>query len=137
MRRTNQVAFSLILAAALSSAATLPVWGMGVAVFLDTDRAVLSSQPSPNGRRIAQVEKLIVGGVPSIMVTVRPSWMPDWYLPTCVAASHYLEANASIAWVSSETLTVTSSASSRFWNLGKAPFHSRPCSNLSVAIVNR
>lgn len=135
MKRTNQIAVGVILVAALLFAVTFPIWGMGVAMFLDANRAVISSQPSPDGRRIAQVDRLVVGNVPSIVVTVRPSWMPDWYLPACVAASHYREANIAIAWSSPGSLTVRFNAGRESWKIGIAPFHNRSCSNL--AIVNK
>lgn len=105
-------------------------------MFLDADRVVISSQLSPDGHRIAQVERLVVGNVTSVVVTVRPTWMPDWYLPACAAAYHYREARVAIAWGSPESLTIRSNAGPESWKVGIAPFHNRPCSNLSVAIIN-
>jgi hypothetical protein len=83
--------FGAFAVAAVFGLVTLPVWGMGVAVFLDSTRTVLDRHPSPDGARIAQVERIVVGGVPSIVVIVRSWWMPNWYLAGCVAASHYEE----------------------------------------------
>src|SRR5439155_3315678 len=73
----------LVLALSLTAFAlvvTLPIWGMGPAVFFDSNRTIVARRPSPDGKRIAQIERLVVGGVPSIVVTVRWSWMPNWYL---------------------------------------------------------
>lgn len=136
MRRTNQIVVGVILASVLLFVVTFPIWGMGAAMFLDADRAVISSQPSPDGRRIAQIERLVVGSVPSVVVTVRPSWMPDWYLPACAAASHYRDTKVAIAWGSPGSLTIRSNARSKSWKVGIAPFHNRPCSNLSIAVID-
>lgn len=57
--------------------ATLPIWGMGSAAFFDSERTVLAREVSPSGKRIAQVERLTVGGVPNIVVMLRPPWMPN------------------------------------------------------------
>ena len=107
---------------------------MGAGVFLDSDRTVISSQSSPDGRRVAQVERIVVGGVPSIVVTVRPSWKPNWYLSSCAAASHYEEASAKIAWASASELKVSSKTAPLSWEVGTAPFHDEPCANLVVSI---
>jgi hypothetical protein len=90
---------------------TAPATLMGPAVFLDSTRTVLSRAPSPDGRRVAQLERLVVGGTPSIVVTVRRSWMPDWYLTACKAVGHYGEAAARLRWVRPAALGVDSPAS--------------------------
>lgn len=113
---------------------TLPIWGMGLAVFLDAERTVLSHQPSPDGRRVAQVERLVVGGVPSIVVIVRSWWMPDWYLTGCVAASHYQDTEARSLWKSNESLVVMTIDDVRAWTKS-APFKGRACTQLNTSIV--
>ena len=112
---------------------TLPFWGMGPAVFLDSERTVISRTKSPDGARTAQVERIVVGGVPSIVIMVRPWWMPDWYLAGCAAASHYEDAEASIRWVSNSSIQIDGRDELRFWaKTGNAPFHDKACSDLSV-----
>ena len=111
---------------------TLPIWGMGLAVFLDAERSTISHVPSPSGMLIAQVERIVVGGSPSIVVVVRPWWTPNWYLSGCAAASHYTDAEARVAWKSEHAIVVRHTDGRRFWKLGSAPFHSKPCANLSV-----
>ncbi|MEA3032084.1 MAG: hypothetical protein QOH86_100, partial [Sphingomonadales bacterium] len=71
---------------------------MAAAVFLDSRRDVLSRAVSPDGRRVAQVERLVVGGWPHIVVTLRRRWQPDWYLTSCKAASHYGDAKVQLRW---------------------------------------
>lgn len=116
---------------------TLPIWGMAPAAFLDSERTVLSRAPAPNGTRVAQVERLIVGGVPHIVVLVRANWSPDWYLAGCVAASHYRDDRVSVRWLSDAAIEVTHQDARRFWNLGRAPFHREPCTNLTVRFYSR
>jgi hypothetical protein len=89
---------------------TAPVTLMGPAVFMDSRREVLGRVVSPDGRRIAQVERLVVGGMPNIVVTVRRSWQPDWYLTACKAVSHYGDATARLRWSGDRALTVESPA---------------------------
>ena len=113
---------------------TLPIWGMGVAVFLDSERTVLSRQPSPDGKRIAQVERLVVGGVPSIVVIVRSWWMPNWYLTGCVAASHYQEIDARSVWKSNDFLAVVTIDDVRAWTKS-APFKGRACNQVRTRIL--
>src|SRR3569833_1620083 len=83
---------------------TETIWGMGVAIFLDSERTVVSRQLSPSGKRIAQVERIVVGGVPSSVVMARPRWMPDRYLFGCAATSHYGDATAQLRWASEKML---------------------------------
>jgi hypothetical protein len=116
---------------------TLPLWGMGPAVFLDSKRTLISQTPSPDGKRVAQVERILVGGVPSIVVMVRPEWMPNWYLTGCAAASHYREADARVHWATNDAIVVTHSGDQRFWDIGSAPFHSAPCDGLTVTFDAR
>ena len=122
----------LVVIAVVCGLVTLPIWGMGPAVFLDADRSTISHVPSPDGTLVAQVERIVVGGAPSIVVVVRPWWMPNWYLSGCAAASHYLDADALVAWTSENAIVVTHTDDKRFWNIGSAPFHSTPCNDLSV-----
>ena len=130
-RRNILTAFAVAVVLAVG---TLPIWGMGVAVFLDARRTVLVRQPSPDGRRIAQVERMVVGGVPSIVVIVRSWWMPDWYLSGCVAASHYEEVDARILWRSNNSLVVQTRGDRGNWTRG-APFKGKSCSQLETAVV--
>jgi hypothetical protein len=113
---------------------TLPIWGMGLAVFLDAKRTVLARQPSPDGERIAQVERMVVGGVPSIVVIVRSWWMPDWYLGGCVAASHYENMDARAFWKSNGSLVVQTRGDVGEWTKS-APFKHKRCSQLETAVV--
>ena len=136
MRRTGWIVVSamLVLGALLVS---LPFWGMGAAVFLDSRRFIISSRSSPDGRRIADIERLVVGGEPSIVVTVRPLWKTNWYLVSCAAASHYQDARASVTWTSANALRISSDADASYWDLGSAPFHNEPCPDLTVSVVKR
>jgi hypothetical protein len=106
---------------------------MGPAVFLDSKRTILSKAASPDGKRIAQVERIVVGGAPSIVVLVRPRWMPDWYLTGCAAASHYHDTEAHVHWTASDVILVTHTDDQTFWDIDSAPFHSTPCEGLTVA----
>jgi hypothetical protein len=115
---------------------TIPFWGMGPAVFLDSSRTVISRIPSPDRLRSAQVERVIVGGVPSIVVMVRSWWLPDWYLVGCAAASHYEDARAQVRWTSNRAIAVTHSDKRLYWNIGSAPFHNQPCESISVALID-
>ena len=125
------------LVIALSGSATvlmLPTWGMGLATFLDSERTILTRVDAPDGRLIAQVERIVVGGVPNIVVVVRPSWTPDWYLAGCAAASHYEEAPASVRWTSARTLEIIHASDDPSWRLGSAPFKHRSCGDLGVTL---
>lgn len=113
---------------------TMPGWGMGPAVFLDSDRTVLSRSESPNGGRIGQVERIVVGGVPNIVVKVRPWWTPDWYLSGCVAASHYGDAGATIRWNSEHKLVVDTDEGSGSWLWESAPFFDEHCEDLDLTV---
>lgn len=108
---------------------------MGPAAFLDSSRAVISRKLSPDGARLAQIERIVVGGVPTIVVTVKSSWAPDWYLAGCAAASHYQEDKASVLWISNEALQVRHAEDRRFWKLGSAPFLNGHCRNITVALA--
>jgi hypothetical protein len=107
---------------------------MGLAVFLDAERTVLSRHPSPDGKRVAQVERLVVGGVPSIVVIVRSWWIPNWYLAGCVAASHYQNTKADAVWKSNDSLAVMTMDDVGAWTKS-APFKGRACSQLNINIV--
>ncbi|WBY06214.1 hypothetical protein PIB19_11210 [Sphingomonas sp. 7/4-4] len=121
----------------LAVVATLPFWGMGPAVFLDSERAVISRVTSPDGKRTAQVERIVVGGEPSIVVMVRPAWMPDWYLAGCAATSHHQDATARVRWVSNSAIDIRHSGEQRFWSTGSAPFHNEACGDLLVTFDNK
>jgi hypothetical protein len=110
---------------------TLPLWGMGPAVFLDSERTVISRALSPDGKRVAQVERVIVGGEPSIVILVRRSWEQDWYLTGCVAASHYQDQQARIEWASNTRLIIFQGGPQSYWDKS-APFHNNPCSDVTV-----
>ncbi|WP_142635899.1 hypothetical protein [Sphingomonas sp. IC081] len=84
----------------------------------------------------AQVERMVVGGVPSIVVMVRSWWLPDWYLVGCAAASHYEEAEAQVRWISNDAIAVSHTEDQLYWKTGSAPFHSSSCENVSVKLVN-
>lgn len=92
---------------ALGMIFTAPMTLMGPAVFLDSERKVLARSASPDGKWIGQLEQLIVGGAPNVVVTIRRSWQPDWYLTSCKALSHYGEATASLRWRDSKTLILS------------------------------
>jgi hypothetical protein len=130
----KRVVLATLAVATILAVVTLPVWGMGVAVFLGAERTVLARQQSPDGGRIAQVERLVVGGVPSIVVIVRASWMPDWYLSGCVAASHYEDADAHVLWKSNSSLVVQTSSKVSEW-AASAPFKNKLCRQLATAVV--
>jgi hypothetical protein len=133
MRRTGYIVVGIVTAGGILL--SLPIWGMGIAAFIDARRSVVSSHQSPDERRIAQVERLVVGGVPSIVVTVRRSWMPNWYISSCAAASHYGETTANVRWTSAISLEVSSGADPQHWFVGAAPFHSDACPGLIVSAV--
>jgi hypothetical protein len=116
----------------LCAVGTLPFWGMGPAVFLDSKRTVISRATSPDGTRVAQIERIVVGGTPSIVVMVRPQWIPDWYLTGCAAASHYQDALAQVRWSTKDAIAVTHTDDRLYWDIGSAPFHNAPCNNLAV-----
>jgi hypothetical protein len=127
----------MILVAAMiicCAVVSLPFWGWGVAAYLDSKRIVLSRVPSPDGMRVAQVERIIVGGTPSIVVIVRPQWMPDWYIAGCAAASHYEDAEAQAHWSTNNAITVTDGRDPHHWSIGSAPFHNAPCGGLNVTV---
>jgi hypothetical protein len=134
MKRTGWIVVSVTLTLGLLLL-FLPVWGMGAAVFLDSRRTMVFARSSPDQRRIAQVERLVVGGVPTIVVTVRPSWRPNWYLWSCAAASHYEDTSAKIRWKSPDTLEISSGVDPSDWLIGKAPFHNQSCKGLAVSVV--
>ncbi len=128
--RTLLVAALVLLGAIV----TLPVWGWGPAYYLDMERTVLSTVPSPDGGRIASVERVVVGGEPTIVVMIRDRWLPDWYLTGCVATSHYQDASADVEWVSSRMMTIRTDGEPRFWSAHSAPFHEGRCSDISATI---
>lgn len=136
MARSNSKIWFAIGLAAVAAVVSVPIWGMGAAVFVDSDRTVLSRVLSQDHTHVAQLERLVVGGAPSIVVTVRPVWLPSWYLLECVAASHYQETTARVAWVSNRSLTVTTNpAEARAWRTDGAAFHPSGCHGFSANIV--
>lgn len=136
MARTKLLIWSAVGLAAAAAVVTSPIWGMGPAVFLDSDRTMLSRALSPDGTHIAQTERLVVGGAPSIVVTVRPAWMPNWYLLGCAAAAHYGETSARLQWVSNRSLAVApAAAAAPFWRTDGAPFHKSGCAAFAVTIT--
>lgn len=104
---------------------------MGPAAFLDSERSVIYRASSPDGKRVAQVERVVVGGEPSIVILVRRSWEPDWYLTGCVATSHYKDAQARIAWASNTRLTIFHGPQGS-WDNNSAPFHNNSCSDVTA-----
>lgn len=133
-KMTRRRLLTVLALAVVVVVVTLPMWGMGLAVFLDAERTVLSRSPSPDGKRIAQVERLVVGGVPSIVVIVRSWWMPNWYLAGCVAARHYQETDARSVWKSNGSLAVMTSGNVQAWT-NSAPFKDNDCAQLTTSIV--
>ncbi|MET3724970.1 hypothetical protein [Sphingomonas trueperi] len=111
---------------------TLPYWGVGPAVFLDSKRSVISRASSPDWKRVAQVERVVVGGEPSIVILVRRSWEPDWYLTGCVAASHYQDEQARIEWDSNTRLIIFHGGPQSYWDKSSAPFHNNSCSDVTA-----
>lgn len=126
--------WSVIGLAVAAAVVTLPIWGMGPAVFMDSERTVLTRVLSPDRTQVAQVERLVVGGAPSIIVTVKQTWMPNWYLLGCVAVSHYGDTSARLRWQSNRSLTIATRAEASFWRAAGAPFHLTGCSDLSTSI---
>lgn len=134
MDRRTKLVFAVSIVA-LGALVTLPLWGMGPAVFFDSQRTVISRLLSPDGKRVAQIERIVVGGEPTIVVSVRSSWVPDWYLAGCAAASHYQNEKARVRWTSNSALEVGHMDDRRFWATGSAPFHQGACSNLTVTFA--
>ena len=87
---------------------------------LDSQRRILSRASSPDGRWIAQLERLTVGGAPNIVVTLRRSWQPNWYLTSCKAVSYYGDTRAVLRWEAPTRLAVIAEGNSG-WN-NHAPF---------------
>ena len=115
---------------------TLPIWGMGPAVFLDSPRTIVSRSVSPDGKRVAQVERLVVGGVPNIVIIIRASWMPNWYLAGCAAAAHYEETSVAVRWTTNSEIELNSESDIRLWARNGAPFHPGACGNVRVKWKN-
>jgi len=128
-----------IAAIAVGAAAivTLPIWTMGLAVLADSERTILSKSLSPNGKQIAQVERLVVGGVPNIVIMTRPAWAPDWYLVGCAATSHYGEALASVRWISDDLIEIAHDDQRASWSSDSAPFHNEPCRQPQILLRPR
>lgn len=131
MNRITRIAL-IVFPILLFALFALATWGMGLAGFLDSDRVVISGAVSPDASRSAQVERMVVGGVPSIVVMVRSRWLPNWYLTGCAAASHYEEVEAEVRWTSNNAITVRHSGDQRFWKVGAAPFHNGSCESVTV-----
>jgi hypothetical protein len=115
---------------------SLPIWGMGPAAFLDSQRTIIARNVSPDGKRVAQVERLLVGNVSNIVIIVRPRWMPNWYLAGCPAASHYEETNVAVRWTTNSQIEVKSESGQRFWSSNSAPFHVGACDDLNLIWKN-
>ena len=96
-----------------------PAFGMGflfgAAAFLDSERHVLNRARSPDGAWVAQLERLVVGGAPNMVITLRRSWQPDWYFTSCKAISHYGDAGAVLRWAGAAELVVDADASAQTW----------------------
>lgn len=95
---------------------TAPVTMMGPAVYLDSRREVRSELPSPDSRWIAQLERITVGGAPSMVVTVRRWWQPNWYLTSCKAVSYYGNALAQLRWLDDTHLAVAAHTGPEQWD---------------------
>jgi hypothetical protein len=135
MKRRSKLLL-VVLLSLIVAVLTLPIWGMGPAVFLDSERTILSRSVSPDGKRIAQVERLVVGGVPNIVIIVRPTWMPNWYLAGCAAASHYQETKAAVRWIRTDKVEVAFATDLGFWSTDSAPFHHGGCLDLELEWKN-
>lgn len=135
MKRRRKLILIFVVAV-LTAVVTIPFWGMGPAVFLDSERTVISRIVSPDGKRVAQVERIIVGGEPSIVIMVRSAWMPNWYLSGCAAASHYQDADARLRWTSNSAISITHTDDPIYWRIGSAPFHNEACADLQVGFVH-
>jgi len=120
------------LAVVAAAVITLPIWGMGPAVFLDSERRILARAPSPDGRRVAQVERIVVGGAPSIVILIRSRWTPNWYLTGCIAARHYQDAQARISWAGDRSLRIRATDDPRNWSDQMAPLHGNPCRDVTT-----
>ena len=99
--------------------------GFGIAAFLDSEREVLDRVASPGGTWTAQVERLTVGGAPNMVITVRRSWHPDWYLTSCKPVSYYGESAVSLSWTSDRELVAEVSTELRGWRGDGGPFRWR------------
>jgi hypothetical protein len=137
VKRSKLMIWSALGLAVAAAVVTLPFWGMGPAVFIDSDRTILSRALSPDRSHVAQIERLVVGGAPSIVVTVRPAWMPNWYLLGCVAASHYGQTSARLLWRSNHLLIVMPRNEARLWRTDGAAFHRTGCSDPAVSIMQQ
>jgi hypothetical protein len=93
----------------------------GAAAYLDSDRDVIVRAVSPDGSRTAQLERLVVGGAPNMVVTLRRSWHPDWYLTSCKPVSYYGESAAVFRWTSNRALLVDAATEPGQWD-SDAPF---------------
>lgn len=93
----------------------------GAAAFLDSEREVAGRAVSPDGTWTAQLERLTVGGAPNMVVTLRRSWAPDWYLTSCKPLSYYGESAAILRWTSDSTLLVDAATEPSHWE-SHAPF---------------
>ncbi len=123
-----------IVAASILTIGTLPIWGWGSAYYFDSQRTVLASSVSPDGSSIAQVERLVVGDVPNIILTLRSSWAPNWYLMSCAAVSHYGETQAGVRWLSNDRIALRTSVEPKYWRTDAAPFKHRGCGRMTVVI---
>jgi hypothetical protein len=94
----------------------------GTAAYLDSEREVIAGAVSPDGRWIAQLERLTVGGAPNLVVTLRRSWHPNWYLTSCKSVSYYGESTVVLRWTSRRTLVVDAATDPSHWD-SLAPFN--------------
>jgi hypothetical protein len=90
--------------------------GFGAAAYLDSERSVIARAVSPDGTWTAQLERLVVGGAPNLVVTLRRSWQPDWYLTSCKAVSYYGESAAALRWTSDRALLVDAASDPSHWD---------------------
>lgn len=134
MRRTKR--FFVVAGVALVIAVvTFPLWAMGSAVYLDSQRVTRSVEASPNGSKIASVEEIVVGGVPNVVIIIRDWWIPSWYFTGCVASSHYDDVNVSLEWLSNSSIELLSNAEPRYWNADMAPFRNAPCTDVTTVPI--
>ncbi len=137
MGRTRRL-FFVAGAALVIAIATFPLWAMammGPAVYFGSERVTRAAEASPDGKKIASVEEIVVGGVPNIVIIIRDWWLPSWYFTGCVASSHYDDVDASLEWVSNTTIQLRSNAEPRYWKAEGAPFRNAPCKGVTTVPI--
>jgi hypothetical protein len=82
--------------------AFLAFWVSGApfafAYWLDSERRVSITMPSPDGSRIAQVEHIMDGGAPLTAVTIRRRWEPNVGIILCRVGEFYADTPLGIRW---------------------------------------